>query len=250
LNIFTFYTFYVRDVITLFLTMVLTFYYDLLSQPCRAVYMFLKAADIEFESKVLQLTKGEHMTPEVLAKNPFHKVPFIVDGDFVLAESNAIIRYVARKYKVAEKWLGESSPQRAAKVDEFLSWYHLSLRKPCVEVFFNTFVSRAVEGGFPKRPLNQESVDNGKKSLASSIKHIDEYFLGDNPYIGGKEISVADLQALNELGQLKITSQQNLYEDNPKIKAWLKRVEDQMGPIYAPTMERLNGMTKNFKVAK
>ena len=38
--------------------MVLQFYYDLLSQPCRSVYLFLKATGIEFEAKELELLKG------------------------------------------------------------------------------------------------------------------------------------------------------------------------------------------------
>jgi len=38
--------------------MVVEVYYDLLSQPCRAVYLFLKAAQIPFEPKVIKLLKG------------------------------------------------------------------------------------------------------------------------------------------------------------------------------------------------
>lgn len=35
------------------------FYYDLLSQPCRAIYVFLKAAGVQFEPKLIELTKGK-----------------------------------------------------------------------------------------------------------------------------------------------------------------------------------------------
>lgn len=38
--------------------MVVEFYYDVLSQPCRAVYIFFKAAGIPFEAKEIDLLKG------------------------------------------------------------------------------------------------------------------------------------------------------------------------------------------------
>ena len=39
--------------------MVLEFYYDNLSQPCRAVYLFLKGTGVTFEPKVIELLKGK-----------------------------------------------------------------------------------------------------------------------------------------------------------------------------------------------
>jgi len=39
--------------------MVVEVYYDLLSQPCRAIYTFLKAAQVPFDPKVVELMKGQ-----------------------------------------------------------------------------------------------------------------------------------------------------------------------------------------------
>src|SRR5260370_39275114 len=44
----------------------------------------------------LDLFKGEADTPEYRRLNPFGRVPFIVDGEFALGESNAILLYLAR----------------------------------------------------------------------------------------------------------------------------------------------------------
>lgn len=41
--------------------MVLEFYYDLLSQPCRAVYLFLRANDVNFETKLVDLLNGKDL---------------------------------------------------------------------------------------------------------------------------------------------------------------------------------------------
>src|SRR3546814_8410351 len=44
---------------------------------------------------------GRNDTPEYLAMNPNGRVPVVIDGDFVMWESNSIVRYLARKRKSA-----------------------------------------------------------------------------------------------------------------------------------------------------
>src|SRR5512138_4014731 len=53
---------------------------------------------IPYESKLLEFSKAQNKTPEFLAMNPRGKVPVIRDGDFVLAESMAILAYLDRKH--------------------------------------------------------------------------------------------------------------------------------------------------------
>ena len=52
---------------------------------------------IPYEAKLLEFSKGDLRTPEYLAMNPRGKVPVIRDGDYVLAESLAILAYLDRK---------------------------------------------------------------------------------------------------------------------------------------------------------
>ena len=66
--------------------MALKYYYDLMSQPCRALYIFLKMTGIPYEAKEVALRKLEHMTDEYGQLNPFRKVPVIDDSGFVLTE--------------------------------------------------------------------------------------------------------------------------------------------------------------------
>ena len=66
--------------------MPLVFYYDLMSQPCRALYIFLKMAGIPYEPKEIALRKMEHQTDEYAQINPFKKVPVIGDSGFILTE--------------------------------------------------------------------------------------------------------------------------------------------------------------------
>src|SRR5262249_38873228 len=57
----------------------------------------LKELDADFEFVPVNLVAGEHKHPDFLRLNPAGKVPVLVDGDFVLTESAAIVLYLAEK---------------------------------------------------------------------------------------------------------------------------------------------------------
>uniref|UniRef100_A0A8C9TSC9 Glutathione S-transferase theta 2 n=1 Tax=Scleropages formosus TaxID=113540 RepID=A0A8C9TSC9_SCLFO len=61
-------------------------YLDLLSQPCRAVHIFLSHNKIPHKLRIVALRKGEHKTPEFTKLNPMQQVPVMVDKGFVLTE--------------------------------------------------------------------------------------------------------------------------------------------------------------------
>src|SRR5262245_37266691 len=62
------------------------------------VHLALVIKKVPYESRLLQLSKGEHKTPDYLAINPRGKVPAIRDGAFTLYESMAILQYLERKH--------------------------------------------------------------------------------------------------------------------------------------------------------
>ena len=73
-------------------------YWNIGSQPARAVRSLLIAGDIEHEDKHLDLFAGEHRKPEYLAINPSGCLPFITVDGKPMYESAAILRYLARKH--------------------------------------------------------------------------------------------------------------------------------------------------------
>ena len=62
------------------------------------VQWYLEELDVAYEFVRLDMEAGEHRQPEFLAINPMGKVPAIVDGNFQLWESGAILLYLAEKY--------------------------------------------------------------------------------------------------------------------------------------------------------
>lgn len=89
-----------------------------LSGHCHRVELFSNLAGINYELVEVDLAAGAHKAPEFLALNPAGKVPVIEDGDTTLADSCAILVYLARKY--APDWL-PSDPVGQAEVQKFLS---------------------------------------------------------------------------------------------------------------------------------
>ena len=66
--------------------MVVKFYHFEPSPPCRAVYMTLKALQIEHEVIKIDTWKSENETPEYRQINPRGKVPAIIDGELHMGE--------------------------------------------------------------------------------------------------------------------------------------------------------------------
>jgi len=73
--------------------------YGLHASPfSRLVAAVLIEKQVPFELVVVDLSKGEHKTPEFLSKHPFGQVPLIDDDGFIVYEARAICYYIASKY--------------------------------------------------------------------------------------------------------------------------------------------------------
>ena len=78
------------------------------------VEWYLEELEVPYEFVNLDAQSGEHHQPEYLKINPMGKVPAIVDGDFQLWESGAILLYLAEKYDKTAP-----SPEKRA---EYFQW--------------------------------------------------------------------------------------------------------------------------------
>lgn len=65
-----------------------------LSPPSRAVLMTIRCLGLDVELVEIDLLQGEQKMPEFLEINPRGLVPVLVDGDFVLTESRAMMVYL------------------------------------------------------------------------------------------------------------------------------------------------------------
>jgi glutathione S-transferase len=90
-----------------------------LSGHSHRVELMLSLLGLVSERIDVDLSHGEHKRAPFLALNPFGQVPVLDDGGFVLADSNAILVYLAKRYG-AEHWLPDG-PVEAAAVQRWLS---------------------------------------------------------------------------------------------------------------------------------
>ncbi|EHB04747.1 Glutathione S-transferase theta-1, partial [Heterocephalus glaber] len=197
----------------------LDLYLDLMSQPCRAVYIFAKKNGIPFQLRTVELLKGQHYTDSFAQVNPLRKVPALKDEDFILAESVAILLYLSHKYKTPDHWYPQDLQARAW-VDEYLSWQHTALRSCCTWAMWQKMMFPVVL----HQLVPQETLSYTLAELDSCLQLLETKFLRDQAFLTGPQISVADLMAITELMHPVSTGCQ-VFECRPKLDAWRRHVE-------------------------
>ncbi|GAA0762130.1 glutathione S-transferase [Ideonella azotifigens] len=165
----------------------------------------------------MDLRGGQHKRPEFLALNPFGQVPVIDDNGLVLADSNAILVYLARRYGNAD-WLptdaaGEAAVQRWLSVAAGL-------------LAFGPAAARLVTvfgAGF--RP--EEVI-----ARAHGLLKVMDAELAGRPFLIGARPSIADIANYSYIAH---APEGNVsLADYPNVRAWLARIEALPGFVPMP----------------
>jgi glutathione S-transferase len=182
-----------------------------LSPNCRKVRAVVYELGLKPEFVSVNIFKGEARTPEMLALNPNAKLPVLVDGDFVLWESNAIVSYLANGTPL----LPTSSRERA-DVDRWGDWQLAHLGPAIGKVAFERLVKPMTGQGAP----DQAIVDVGTADFAKFTAVL-EASLGSREYVAGR-LSVADF-ILTSMYTIAATVGLEA-APYPRVNAWLGRV--------------------------
>lgn len=94
-------------------------YHHPLSGHAHRACLFVSLLGLPHELIEVDVQTGQHKSPEFLALNPFGQIPVLDDNGVVIADSNAILVYLAKKARRTE-WLPDD-PQGAAAVQRWLS---------------------------------------------------------------------------------------------------------------------------------
>jgi glutathione S-transferase len=81
----------------------------------------LAELDLAYDRIDAGMAFGRNTEPDYLAMNPNARVPTLVDGDYVLWESNSVMRYLATSYR-PQSPLYPQAPKLRAGVDRWLDW--------------------------------------------------------------------------------------------------------------------------------
>ncbi|XP_002138766.2 glutathione S-transferase theta-1-like isoform X2 [Drosophila pseudoobscura] len=220
-------------------------YYDFLSPPSRALWIALKWGRTPFEDCPIALRKFEQLTDEYKNINRFQKVPAIVDGNFHLAETVAIVRYLSDKGQFSNQLYPRSVEERA-RVDEYLEWQHLNIRLAC-SVFFREAWLFPINGLAPvPKP---EQIQQLIKDVEINLGLLEVLWL-EKDYLIGDHLTLADLFGATEINQIKLC-QYNVNEKQfPKVAKWLERVRNATNPYHDEALTFVYKKAKQAASAK
>jgi glutathione S-transferase len=144
----------------------------------------LRELDLSYDRIDAGMAFGRNDQPDYLAMNPNGRVPTLVDGDFVLWESNSIMRYLVLAYREGSP-IYPQAPKRRAAVDRWLDWT-LSTLQP---------VDRPVFWALVRTPLEQRNmVAIQKDADAEAVQwRIIDAQLATRRFIEGDDFTIADI---------------------------------------------------------
>ncbi|AMS15153.1 glutathione S-transferase [Pseudomonas chlororaphis] len=181
------------------------------------VELMLSLLGLPFELVFVDLAKGEHKQADFLALNAFGQVPVIDDQGVVLADSNAILVYLAQKYGQG-RWL-PSDPVGAARVQRWLS-------VAAGPIAFGPAVARLITV-FGAQRNAEEAIDR-----SHALLKVVEQELTASPYLAGSEPTIADIAGYSYIAH---APEGNVsLADYPQVRAWLARIEALPGFVGMP----------------
>ncbi len=178
-----------------------------LSGHCHRVELFLSLLELPYELVEVNLKTEAQKHPAFLAMNPFGQVPVIQDGEVILADSNAILVYLASRYGY-NRWL-PTDPVEAAAVQRWLAVAAGLLA-------FGPATAR-------RAALNNTAVSLEVTARSQALFAVMESELSYRSFLTGVDPTIADIAnytycAHAEEGDISL-------DPYPHLRSWLQRIE-------------------------
>lgn len=187
----------------------LTLYHEPISPNSRRVWITLILKGLEFELVELKLN-GEQFKPDFLAINPFHHIPALVDDGFNIVESLAILDYLEAKYPTPAMLPKDAKDLAIVRMVQLVTANELL---PGIAPLFPQML------GFPGG--DPEKIEQAHQKVATVLKFF-ENLLGNRPYFGSENITLADVVAGTVIPWLSRGGVS--LSDYPKLSAWCDRL--------------------------
>lgn len=191
-------------------------YMNPLSPNVRRVRLTAAVLGMTLEEHGLDFSKGEHKAEGFLAMNPNGAVPTLVDGDFVLTESRAIMQYLASK-KPESGLLGKDDAQRA-DVTRWQFWDASHFSPHIGTLAFEKVIKPMMGMGDPDQAKINDGLTNFRRFAAVLDKR-----LSKAKYVVGDALTLADLTLASSLMYSK--QAEVPVADFPNIAAWFERIQ-------------------------
>ena len=147
---------------------------------------------------------------------PFSKAPTIIDENgTILSEIHTLLRYLCRKYKAPDHWYPGVPLSAKAEI-------YLDRHMPNIREIYN-FLIASITPIFPKGLLDSYYLEEVRKVVTRSLKLIGNVWRKENRFVGGKEISIADISAAAQI--IGLITFKWKFKEYPKMKEWLEKVK-------------------------
>ena len=167
------------------------------------VKWYLEEIGVPYEFVTLDMQAGAHLGPDYLKINPIGKVPAIVDGDFKLWESGAILLYLAQKHG--------KMPETLEQQAEIVQWVMFANASLGPGIF--TEATRDRETPRMLQPLNQ--------------------IFEKHPFLMGNEFGVADAAVGSVLNYIPVMLKLD-FSPYPAVVDYMKRISER--PAFKKAM--------------
>jgi glutathione S-transferase len=201
--------------------MSLILYYGSGSPWAWRTQLALEHKALPYERKVLSFSAGDTRKPEFVALNPRHRVPVLVDGDFVLYESNAIVEYVDEAYPGRGAPLFPGDVRTRAVVRRLIMEIDNYFHAPVDALVDYAFYEKPEARDAAKLPALRDAIVDELGMIARSMKG--EYLAGP--------LSAADFAAYPLVAFVKRVQQKRLPDLDADgmlpapIAEWKRRIE-------------------------
>lgn len=199
--------------------MTITLWGRLNSANVQKVVWALGELGLGYEHIPLGGSFGGNDSAEYRALNPNGLVPTLKDGELVIWESHAIVRYLAGQYGAGV--LFPSAPATRALADQWTDWTATSFQPAWIGVFW----------GLVRTPESKRDAAAIAKGIAATVRcfEIMDGQLKRTPYLGGDALTYADLAA--GVAMYRWTTMETGTALPPAVKDWHKRLN--ASPAFA-----------------
>jgi glutathione S-transferase len=188
----------------------------------------LRELELNHERIDAGMQHGRNHEADYLAMNPNGRIPTLVDGDFVLWESNSIMRYLCMAYGEGAPIYPQDAKPRAA-VDRWLDWT-LSTLQP---------VDRPVFWALVRTPVAQRDMTAIQRDAdaAAEVWRIVDRQLATRRFIEGDQFTLADI-AIGAFARRWLGVEGISRPELPEFNRWFAQLADRPGFIrfVAPPM--------------
>lgn len=191
-------------------------YYHPASPFARKALIAASSLGIGLETQLVDLFAGEGQAPEFLRLNPQGKVPTLVDGDFSLWESNAIVQYLANQ--AADSSLFPADAQSRADILRWQFWESSSWSQSCMVYIYENVLKPVLARG----EADPGEIKKGEEKFHRYAKVLDDH-LAAHPWLVGDTMTIADLSVAPvlmyaEAGKYPLASYSH-------IQAWFGKIQ-------------------------